>query len=80
MRLYMFNFSTILSVQNSQARIAICHSKLSWLLLKIEFGQQISYKSCYSSPSYKIKNSVYLEYCIMIIATQLLQIVTQLTI
>ena len=26
------------NVQNSRARIAICYSKLSWLLLKIEFG------------------------------------------
>ena len=30
------------NIQNSWGRIAICYSKLSWLLLKIEFGLQIS--------------------------------------
>ena len=63
--MYMF----IYSVQNSLTRISICYSKLSWLLLKYKFGQQISLRSCYLSPSYKIKNNIYLEYCIIIIAT-----------
>ena len=27
-----------MSARNSQASIAICYSKLSWLLLKIKFG------------------------------------------
>ena len=68
------------SILNNRARIAICYSKLCWLLLKIEFGLQISRRSCYSSPSYKIKNTIYLEYYIMIIATSLLQIAPQFTI
>ena len=56
------------SAQNKQPRMASCYSKLSWLLLKIAFGLQISRRSCYSSPSYKIKNPMYLEYYIIIIA------------
>ena len=60
------------SVRNSRARIAICHPKLSWLLLKIEFGLQILRRSYYSPLSHKIKNAVYLEYYIVIIAIQLL--------
>ena len=66
--------------EKSQAHIAICYSKLSWLLLEIEFRLQISCKSCYSSPSYKIKNTIYLVYYIILIASQLLQIATQYTI
>ena len=48
------------SVRNSRARIAICYTKLPWLLLKIEFGLQISRRSSYSILSYKIKNTIYI--------------------
>ena len=45
-----------------------------------EFGKQISRRSCYSSPSCNIKNSIYLKYYIIIIATHLLRIATKFTI
>ena len=45
-----------------------------------DFGWQISRKTCNSSPSYKIKSTMYIEYYITIIATQLLQIATQFVI
>ena len=70
----------IYCVRNIRTRIAICYSKLFWLLFKIEFEWQISRKSCYLSPSYKIKNKIYLEYYNLTIATHLLQIATQFTI
>ena len=34
----MCKWNMAFSVQNSRAHIAICYSKLSWLLLKIVFG------------------------------------------
>ena len=43
------SFKSYISVRNSRARIAICYSKLSSLLLKIKLGYQILRKSCYSS-------------------------------
>ena len=67
-------------IQNSRAGIAICYSKLSWLLLKIEFRKQMSRTSCYSFPLHKIKNTICLKYYNILIATQLLQTETQLTI
>ena len=71
----------MVSVRNSRARIAIRFSKLSWLLLKIELCNKFHAEvATYASPSYIIKNSIYLEYYIIIIATQLLQIATQFTI
>ena len=68
---YIKCINTYSSDQNSRARIAICYSKLSWFVLKIEFGQQILRRSYYSSLQYKIKNTIYLEYYFIIIATQL---------
>ena len=44
-----------------------CYSKLN-------LGSKFHGRSCYSSLTYKIKSTVYLEYYVVIIATHLLQI------
>ena len=63
-----------LALQFTSQNCLDCYSKLN---LGIE---QISRTSCYSSPSYKIKNTTYFEYYIIIISTRLLQTATQFTI
>ena len=52
-------YTYVHSVRNSQAHITIYYSKLSRLPLKIESGKKISRRSCFSSRSDKIKNTIY---------------------
>ena len=75
--IYTYIYIHTYYVRYSRAHIVIYNTKLTWLLLEIEFGEQILRRCWYSSSSYKIKNTIYLGYNIIITATQLLQIVTQ---
>ena len=44
-----------ISIQNSRARIAVCYSKLSWLLLKLNLGGKFHAEVSTHLPHIKIR-------------------------
>ena len=53
--MYIYNYICMYSVRNSRARIAICFSKLSWQLSKLNLGRKFHVEVATQLPYIKLR-------------------------